>query len=397
MELVLEILNSRQFVSTEICRKTFSQAGGVIGRGADCDWIIPDPKRHMSSHHARISYHEGAFHLTDISSNGIQNGRNGAWLRKEVAVRVDDRSVYVMGDFEIHARLIHNLAVFDAVAAPAQDAAKIIPDDAFLNLDPPKNFSRSGYASPDIEQLGSSSSVIHDGPQYADYARIDTESLIVPQLVDAPVVVTPVTPEVDTHPADCFWEDFGSALGVDLDNLDQEAKKALALSAARLLRQSIGGLQQSLRTRSELKNELRLGQTLVEGAHKNPLKFAVDAGEALNILLQPSKPGQVSATHAVARAFRDLQAHQVALLAASRATVRSTVEHFSPQQLTLRFERDYKPLLATSGSLWRAYGRYHQTLLENDDWTERVLARDFAQAYEQQIRLISALNADLQG
>jgi type VI secretion system protein ImpI len=92
-----------------------------------------------------------------------------------------------------------------------------------------------------------------------------------------------------------------------------------------------------------------------------------------------------------------LQAHQVALLTASRAAVRGALEHFSPQQLTLRFERDNKSLLATSGSRWRAYSRYHHALLQNDDWSERLLARDFVQAYEEQIRLISILHADYPG
>jgi type VI secretion system protein ImpI len=54
-------------------------------------------------------------------------------------------------------------------------------------------------------------------------------------------------------------------------------------------------------------------------------------------------------------------------------------------------------LLATSGSRWRAYGRYHQALRQDDDWSERLLARDFAQAYEEQIRLISTLHTDHQG
>ena len=44
MELVFEMLNTKQFVPTDLCQKTFKQAGGVIGRGEDCDWIIPDRK-----------------------------------------------------------------------------------------------------------------------------------------------------------------------------------------------------------------------------------------------------------------------------------------------------------------------------------------------------------------
>ncbi|WP_367946894.1 type VI secretion system-associated FHA domain protein [Klebsiella pneumoniae] len=54
-------------------------------------------------------------------------------------------------------------------------------------------------------------------------------------------------------------------------------------------------------------------------------------------------------------------------------------------------------MLATSGSRWRAYGRYHQSLCQDDDWSERLLARDFAQAYEEQVRLISTLYTEHQG
>jgi type VI secretion system protein ImpI len=397
MELVFEMLNTKQFVPTELCQKTFKQAGGVIGRGDDCDWIIPDRKRHLSSHHAVISYRDGAFYLTDTSSNGIQVGDSGARLRKGEAVRIEHGSLYVLGDFEIRARLIRDPAVFDVEVGRPQAAGSIIPDDAFLDLDPLNALDQQERVYSEIEELISPRTVIQDTRQRADYARIDMESLMVPELVEAPLAAEPVAPKVVERQSEGFWEQFGAALGVDLKDLGHDAKEALALNAARLLKQSIGGLQQSLHTRSELKNELRLAQTLVQGTHKNPLKFAVDAGEALDILLQPNKPGQMPAGQAISRAFRDLQAHQVALLTASRAAVRSTLEHFSPQQLTLRFERDNKPLLATSGSRWRAYGRYHQALRQDDDWSERLLARDFAQAYEEQIRLISTLNADHQG
>lgn len=397
MELVFEMLNTKQFVPTELCQKTFKQAGGVIGRGDDCDWIIPDRKRHLSSHHAVISYRDGAFYLTDTSSNGIQASDSGVRLRKGEAVRIEHGSLYVLGDFEIRARLIRDPAVFDVEVGRPQAAGSIIPDDAFLDLDPLKALDQQERVYSEIEELISPSTVIQDTRQRADYARIDMESLMVPELVEPPPVAEPVAPKVVERQSDGFWEQFGAALGVDLKSLDHDAKEALALNAARLLKQSIGGLQQSLRTRSELKNELRLAQSLVQVTHKNPLKFGVDAGEALEILLQPNKPGQMPAGQAISQAFRDLQAHQVALLTASRAAVRSALEYFSPQQLTLRFERDNKPLLATSGSRWRAYGRYHQALRQDDDWSERLLARDFAQAYEEQVRLISTLNADHQG
>lgn len=398
MELVFKMLNTKQFVPTDLCQKTFKQTGGTIGRGEDCDWVIPDRKRHLSNHHALVSFRDGAFFLTDISNNGIRGGANGARLRQGEAERIEHGSVYVLGDFEIRARLVRDPATYDVEVGRPQAAGSIIPDDAFLELDPLNALGQQDRAYSQIDQLISPGTAIDDTRQRADYARIDMESLRVPELIAAPAEPEPApAAKAVERQTDSFWDRFGAALGVDLKGLDHNAKEALALNAARLLKQSIAGLQQSLRTRSELKNELRLAQTTVQGTQKNPLKFAVDAGEALGILVQPNKPGQMPAEQAISRAFRDLQAHQVALLTASRAAVRSTLEHFSPQQLTLRFERDNKPLITTSGSRWRAYGRYHQALRQDDDWSERLLARDFAQAYEEQIRLISTLHTDHQG
>jgi type VI secretion system protein ImpI len=398
MELVFEMLNTKQFVPTDLCQKTFKQAGGVIGRGKDCDWIIPDRKRHLSNHHALISYCEGAFFLTDTSSNGIQDSASGAHLRKGEALRIEHGSVYVLGDFEVRARLVRDPATFDVEAGRPQAAGSTIPDNAFLDLDPLNAIDQQERVYSEIDELTALNAPRQEPEQRADYTRIDMESLMVPALIDAPAepAATP-PPKAVERQSEGFWEQFGVALGVDLNGLDHDAREALALNAARLLKRSVGGLQQSLRTRSELKNELRLAQTTVQGTHKNPLKFAVDASEALGMLLQPSKSGQLPAEQAISRAFHDLQAHQVALLTATRAAVRSTLEHFSPQQLTLRFERDNKPLIATSGSRWRAYGRYHHALRQDDDWSERLLARDFAQAYEEQIRLIATLQTDYQG
>jgi type VI secretion system protein ImpI len=195
-----------------------------------------------------------------------------------------------------------------------------------------------------------------------------------------------------------FWERFGDALGVRLDDLDDEAREALALNAAKLLKQSVGGLQQSLRTRSELKNELRLALTTVQSAGNNPLKHTSDSSEALTALLRGGKSAQLPAEQAISRGFRDLQAHQVALLAASRAALKGMFEQLSPEHLALRFEREgRKPLIATAGSRWRAYRRLHSSLEQNDDWSDRLFARDFAQAYEEQVRLIATLNTDVQG
>ncbi|TLX61202.1 type VI secretion system-associated FHA domain protein TagH [Stutzerimonas nosocomialis] len=397
MELVFDVVSAQQFVPGLLTTKTFKQAGGIIGRAEDCDWVIPDRKRVLSSRHAEVSYRDGAFFLTDTSSNGIQLKDTGASLDKGRAQRIEHGSVYCLGDFEIRARLIQDPASFEGDIGRPQPAGSIIPDDAFLDLDPLTALDQQERVYAEVDDLTAVLAPSRVQAQQRDYAQIDEENLQVPELVmPRPAAQPKAAPEPERLPPD-FWTRFGEALGVDLDELDEEARQALALKAASLLRQSVGGLQQALRTRGELKNEMRLSLTTVQSAGNNPLKHSIDSGEALTLLLRGGKPGQLPAEQAVGRAFRDLQAHQVAMLAASRAALKGMLEQLSPDQLALRFERDNKPLIATSGGRWRAYRRMHLAMQRDDDWSERLFARDFAQAYEEQVRLIATLNTDLQG
>src|SRR3981081_4095340 len=47
----------------------FTVDGGTIGRSADNDWVLPDPLRYVSAHHARVQYRNGSFYLHDVSTN----------------------------------------------------------------------------------------------------------------------------------------------------------------------------------------------------------------------------------------------------------------------------------------------------------------------------------------
>ncbi|MEG1039447.1 MAG: type VI secretion system-associated FHA domain protein TagH [Pseudomonas sp.] len=397
MELVFELLKSKQPAAKTSSRHTFTQAGGVIGRHEDCDWIIPDEDRHLSKRHALVSYLNGAFFLTDVSRNGIRLNDSGAYLRKGQAQRIEQGSVFRLGEVEIRARVVHDAFNGGVEIGRAQAAASTIPDDAFIDLDPLSLLDEQERLYTEFDALAALDTPHQDLGQHPDFARIDTERLLIPELVVQPEAAVEAEQAPIARQRDDFWTQFGEALGVDLNGLDHDGREALAINAAQLLKHSISGLQQGLRTRNELKNELRLALSIVQGRSNNPLKYAQDASEVLESLLRASKPGQLSAEQAILEAWRDLQAHQVALLAASRAALRGALEHFSPQQLTLRLERQSKPLLTTAGSRWKAYKRYHQALRQDDDWSERLLARDFALAYEEQIRLIGSLHTGVQG
>lgn len=44
--------------------------GASVGRRASNDWVLPDPAKHISGHHFDITFHDGAYWLTDVSTNG---------------------------------------------------------------------------------------------------------------------------------------------------------------------------------------------------------------------------------------------------------------------------------------------------------------------------------------
>ncbi len=91
----------------------FGVAGGSIGRAADNDWVLPDPQRYLSGHHARIHFRQGAFYLEDTSSNGVYvndstspQGRRGLYaLRNGDTLRMGEYQVRVGIDVDEAVRM----------------------------------------------------------------------------------------------------------------------------------------------------------------------------------------------------------------------------------------------------------------------------------------------------
>lgn len=395
MELVFDLVGSRQHTPGLLTQKTFRHVGGLIGRSEDCDWYLPDPQRVLSNQHARISYSDGDYFITDLSSNGIQLD-GGQRLAKGEPWRIQHGQTFTLGSFALGARLIRDPAGFaDDFAVPA-GAHGLIPDDAFLELDPLRALERRDPHG--LDEFDGLDPFAPDTTR-SDYARVDLDSLGIPTLVReaTPTPVEQPAPAPQRQ-APGFWKSFSDALGLDLSALDATAREALALEVARLLRLATQGLHGCLRTRNETRNELRLPLTTVQSSGNNPLKFAADGDAALAQLLRPSAAGQLPADQALLRACRELQAHQVGLVAASRQAVLATLEQLAPAQCEARLEREgRRPRWSRDAKLWRAWQHQYRDLRQDEDWRERLFAKDFAQAYADQVRLIATLNPTQQG
>lgn len=229
MELVFEQLIRQASAPAAPVSKIFTSDGGVIGRSERCDWRLEDETRHLSNEHAQVTSHNGVFFLTDISTNGTRVAASGAYLRKDEPWLVEDGSVYVMGELWIRATLKRKPDLTEEGANRETRSPVLIPDDAFLELDPLKLLDQQEHSFGPMDELASLSEQPQPA-QRADYAPIHRERMLVPQLA--------------SRPADDFWLRFGAALGLDLAALPAEHRENLAIKAAALLKCNVDGLKQ---------------------------------------------------------------------------------------------------------------------------------------------------------
>jgi type VI secretion system protein len=107
---------------------TFDQQGGSIGRRQENDWVLPDPERFISGRHALVDFSDGAFYLTDISSNGVFLNRSTTPLGKDNRIALQDGDIISIGDYEISV----TLPPVKVEVTPAKDLDSL--DDPFALL-----------------------------------------------------------------------------------------------------------------------------------------------------------------------------------------------------------------------------------------------------------------------
>ena len=101
MALTLRITSYQDSTLGEDRSKVFDGVGGSLGRSPSADWVLPDPKRYISNQHASIEYQDGAYFVTDLSTNGVYINDGAEALGKNNTVKLDNGDKLTIGDYEI--------------------------------------------------------------------------------------------------------------------------------------------------------------------------------------------------------------------------------------------------------------------------------------------------------
>ena len=103
MSIVISIVKLPESAVDTKPTHTFAHHGGTIGRGSDNDWIVEDEESYISSQHSEISYENGQYYITDLSTNGTFSNGAPEPIGKGNTVQLNDGDKFSLGDYEFLA------------------------------------------------------------------------------------------------------------------------------------------------------------------------------------------------------------------------------------------------------------------------------------------------------
>ena len=267
--------------------------------------------------------------------------------------------------------------LFAPLAAPVAQTPAPAPPEAFL-----PDF-------PDPEQIGAG---VAFEPAPAPAAPI------APEPVAAPVTAPPSAPLAAPVPAplttpagadSAVLQALLRGLGLPQLQLQRPATEVAEIIGA-MLRESTAGTMDVLMARAMTKKESRIDMTMLSVRANNPLKFFPNADGALTQMLTGAMAGYMDPVEAMAGAFDDLRAHELAVIAGMRAALGAVLHRFDPVQIESRLAvptvMDKMMSSNRKAKMWdRLVELYGEIAREADDDLQRLFGEKFSEAYEAQV------------
>ncbi len=405
MTLLLRVVSDNQRLLGDRNSVAFSMNGGTIGRSADNDWVLPDPLRYVSAHHARVLFRDGHFYLEDVSTNGVfvnddeqplaKRGSDGYRLRNGDVVR--------MGEYQIVVALESEPARTDAAGAvptsihALHTLGRAAQTDigAMLNLEDllvsDKDKSPSDHMLP-VNAFGQVAQgparALTAVPQAVPDTDPDEESLArrIARLAKAagrdPKTAANGPALYDVHTG---LQAFCRGAGVDVERLPADAQTRLLHLAGQLFREALVGFKDLERTRSEIRNRFRIEIPPPEPDDPRPSLARLTVEELLIGLLTQHETRSLDAVQWLRETVAEAKTHDGATAQATRAAFVEFLDRLDPAELEARFERAArrgKARSADKAQYWDLFTSFYRNLIEMPaDHLPHTFVEAFAAAY----------------
>ncbi len=368
-----------------------------IGRGADNDWVLPDPAKQLSKRHCIIGFRQGVWQVAGLSTNGTFVNRDETPLESRAPHTLSDGDRLVLGVYEIEVRVVDDVQQVWSRPAPVPAAkpdrfGNPFEDDPFA----PAPFSPAPFApgafphppvgtpGPDLSSFSPTLPATFDpllpdedefsGPTRDDHSPAISDAMGLPSSrsvlpddwdddllsppaqhpkppvvadppanppqVTAPPAATspPVQPpvgQVAQTPASATGEDLLAAFlrGAGLETVALPDPVQTMEQLGAAFRAMVSGIRHTLIARSEVKREFRIEATVIRRRGNNLLKFSADDDDALTGLLGAGRRTDMGPEEAITDALRDIRLHELATMTAMQVAVRALVERLGPDQV----------------------------------------------------------------
>jgi type VI secretion system protein len=413
--LRLRIVSDQRRSLAERSSATFSVEGGTIGRSADNDWVLPDPARYVSAHHARVQFRAGHFYLQDVSTNGVYVNDDMEPLAKRGSsgYRLADGDMLRMGEYHIVAALEARQAQDDAAAAvptsihglrtlgravdhdigapldlqelllPANDTDSVLPVSAYgQSVDSGR--VRALARTQEAEQLPGAGSefLLPDSPDPHSFgrrmARLAEAVGREPKVGTSAIALEDVRTGLDA---------FCRGAGIEPERLPAEAQVRLLHLAGRLFREALVGFKDLERNRSETRNRYRIESPPQEPDDPRPSMADSMVEELLIALFVQHEGRRLDSVQWLREAVAEAKLHETATAQATRAAFVEFLDRLDPAELEARFERAArrgKARSADKAQYWDLFTSFYRNLIEMPaEHLPHTFVEAFAAAYRE--------------
>jgi predicted component of type VI protein secretion system len=296
--------------------------GGSIGRAHDNDWVLPDPERYMSAHHARVKFRDGVFHLLDTSTNGVFINESNEALGRRISHVLRDGDRLRLGDYDIAVSL-------DVEPAEAPEASAVFP----VNRPPQPgqiapgpdeiDFSMGDLLRPDPNTGNASGLTADPGLLAFDNSERQRAPARAPNLVR--------TPEQRANDNASGVEVFCRGAGIDAKSFAAEAHTRLLQLAGQMLREALVGLKGLTLAQRDMRD-----QNHIEVGREDPQRIGLSGlpvEDLLLRLLQGHDGHQLDAVQWLRETLASTRRHDQAVTRALRAALLEFLPRLDPSVL----------------------------------------------------------------
>ncbi len=432
MTLRLRIVSDHRRLLGDRSSIVFAVDGGSIGRSADNDWVLPDPLRYVSAHHARVEYRDGQYFLEDLSTNGVFVNDEERPLAKAhpMGHPLKTGDIVRLGEYHIVASVeadesqpspkvdtgagqvptsIHGLRTIGRASAQTDLGAMLNLDDLLVQDTSP---------NPTFHPVNAYGQAIAPIPMPAPTraAAAPAASAPAPASTPTPVPTPPPAPSAEEEAIErriarlakaagrdpknaasapalydvhSGLQAFCRGAGVEVERLPPDAQTRLLHLAGQLFREALVGLKDLDRSRNDTRNRYRI-ELSTEPDDPRPSLARSTVEDLVIDLFAQHESRRLDAVGWLREAIAEGKTHEVAAAKATRAAFVEFLDRLDPAELEARFERAArrgKARSADKAQYWELFTTFYRNLIEMPaDHLPHTFVEAFAAAYKEYVK-----------